>query len=255
MLPRRRLVVGRRARRGAWRPTTRFRARRRRARAARPAVALAAARGARPSRVYDHARLPLDGRGWPASRWPGSVVYELHIGTFTPRARSTPRSTRLDHLVDLGVDIVELMPVAAFPGSTAGGTTACTSCAVHEPYGGPDGFKRLVDACHARGLGGGASTSSTTISGRAATTCLASARTSPTATTTPWGEAVNLDDDGCAEVRRCIIDNALMWLRDYHVDGLRLDAVHALVDDSRRAPARRAVATRSTRSPRSSAGR
>ena len=174
---------------------------------------------------------------------PGPVVYELHVGTFTAGGHARRgASTRLDHLVDLGVDLVELMPVAAFPGRHGWGYDGVHLYAVHEPYGGPDALKRFVDACHARGLGRLPRRRLQPPRARRATTCRASAPTSPTGTTRRGARRSTSTTRAAAEVRRWIIDNALMWLRDYHLDALRLDAVHALADDSRRAPAGRAVA-------------
>jgi maltooligosyltrehalose trehalohydrolase len=183
------------------------------------------------SRVYDHNRFGWTDGGWRGMPLAGSIVYELHVGTFTPEGTLDAAIDRLDHLVELGIDLVELMPVAAFPGKHGWGYDGVHPYAVHEPYGGPDALKRFVDACHGLGLGVvldvvynhlGPSGNYLPVFG-------------PYFTEkhhTPWGAAVNLDDEGSAEVRRWIVDNALMWLRDYHLDGLRLDAVHAMVDDS-----------------------
>ncbi len=159
---------------------------------------------------------------------PGAVIYELHIGTFTPEGTLDAAIGRLDHLVDLGVTVVELMPVAAFPGDHGWGYDGIGLWAVHEPYGGPDALKRFVDACHARGL---AVYLDAVYNHVGPGNRLASFGPYFTdAHLTPWGPAVNLDQPGSDEVRAFIVDNALMWLRDYHLDGLRLDAVHALVD-------------------------
>jgi maltooligosyltrehalose trehalohydrolase len=182
-----------------------------------------------PSRVYDHDAYRWSDRRWPGRALAGSVVYEMHAGTFTEDGTFDAAIDRLDHLVDLGVDHVEVMPVAAFPGRQGWGYDGVHLWAVHDPYGGPDAFKRFVDACHARGLGVVLDVVYNHLgpSGNYLSTF------GPYFTDkhhTPWGAAVNLDDAGSDEVRRWIIDNALMWLRDYHLDGLRLDAVHALAD-------------------------
>jgi maltooligosyltrehalose trehalohydrolase len=184
-----------------------------------------------PSRVYDHDRFSWTDNGWRGVALPGSVFYELHVGTFTPLGTLDAVIDRLDHLVDLGVDIVELMPVAAFPGAHGWGYDGVALSAVHEPYGGPDALKRLVDACHQRGLG----VALDVVYNHLGPSGNYLSSFGPYFTErhhTPWGAAVNLDDEGAREVRRWIIDNALMWLSDFHVDALRLDAVHALVDDS-----------------------
>ncbi|MEP6759879.1 MAG: malto-oligosyltrehalose trehalohydrolase [Sporichthyaceae bacterium] len=183
------------------------------------------------SRVYEHERFAWTDDGWRGVPLAGSIVYELHIGTFTPGGTLDAAIERLGHLVDLGIDLVELMPVAAFPGTHGWGYDGVHPYAVHEPYGGPDALKRFIDACHARGLG----VVLDVVYNHLGPSGNHLPEFGPYFTEkhhTPWGAAVNLDDDGSAEVRRWIIDNALMWLRDYHFDGLRLDAVHALVDDS-----------------------
>ena len=184
-----------------------------------------------PSQVYDHDRFAWSDDAWPGVVLPGTVFYELHVGTFTPEGTLDAVIGRLDHLVDLGVDIVELMPVAAFPGVHGWGYDGVHLSAVHEPYGGPDALKRLVDACHRRGLG----VALDVVYNHLGPSGNYLPSFGPYFTDrhhTPWGMAVNLDDEGSEEVRRWIIDNALMWLRDFHVDALRLDAVHALADDS-----------------------
>jgi maltooligosyltrehalose trehalohydrolase len=184
-----------------------------------------------PSRVYDDGRFAWTDHEWRGMPLTGSIVYELHIGTFTTEGTLDAAIGRLDHLVDLGIDLVELMPVAAFPGRHGWGYDGVHPYAVHEPYGGPDALKRFVDASHARGLG----VVLDVVHNHLGPSGNYLPEYGPYFTEkhhTPWGAAVNLDDEGSTEVRRWIVDNALMWLRDYHVDGLRLDAVHALVDDS-----------------------
>ena len=125
--------------------------------------------------------------------------------------------------------MVEVMPVAEFPGQFGWGYDGVALYAVHEPYGGPDGLKRFVDACHARGLG----VVMDVVYNHLGPAGNYLGRFGPYFTDkyrTPWGPAVNFDDAGSDEVRRFVVDNALMWLRDYHCDGLRLDAVHAIID-------------------------
>jgi len=183
-----------------------------------------------PSRVYDHARFAWTDDGWRGGTLPGTVLYELHVGTFTVEGTFDTAIGRLDHLVDLGVDLVEVMPVAAFDGSHGWGYDGVCLYAVHEPYGGPDGFKRFVDACHGRGLG----VVLDVVYNHLGPSGNYLPRFGPYFTERhqiPWGAAVNLDDAGSDDVRAFIVDNALSWLRNFHVDGLRLDAVHALHDD------------------------
>ncbi len=183
-----------------------------------------------PSRVVDHGAF-----GWTDDRWrgvplAGSVLYELHIGTFTPEGTFDAAVERLDHLVELGISAVELLPCNAFAGRWGWGYDGVAWYAVHDPYGGPDGLKRFVDACHARGLGVVMDVVYNHL-GPAGNYLPEFGPYLTDAHTTPWGSAVNLDRPGSDEVRRYVLENALMWLRDYHVDGLRLDAVHALVDE------------------------
>ncbi len=180
------------------------------------------------SRTYDHSAFRWTDRGWRGGPLHGSVIYELHIGTFTPEGTFDAAAGRLDHLRDLGVDTVELMPVAAFPGRHGWGYDGINLWAVHEHYGGPDGLKRFVDACHARRL---AVFLDVVYNHAGVGNRLAAFGPYFTdAHVTPWGPAVNLDQPGSDEVRDFLIGNALTWLRDYHLDGLRLDAVHALED-------------------------
>jgi maltooligosyltrehalose trehalohydrolase len=180
------------------------------------------------SRSYDHSAFRWTDRSWRGGPLHGSVIYELHIGTFTAEGTFDAAIGRLDHLRDLGVQSVELMPVAAFPGKHGWGYDGINLWAVHEPYGGPGGLKRFVDACHARGL---AVLLDVVYNHVGIGNRLGDFGPYFTeAHVTPWGPAVNLDQPGSDEVRAFLIGNALMWLRDYHLDGLRLDAVHALED-------------------------
>jgi maltooligosyltrehalose trehalohydrolase len=168
-----------------------------------------------------------DWRGSPIDR---AEIYELHIGTFTPEGTLDAAAARLDHLRSIGVTHVELLPVNGFNGTHNWGYDGVAWFTVHEGYGGPDAYRRFVDACHAAGL--------------AVIQDVVYNHLGPSGNYLPlfgpylndaskntWGVSVNLDNEGSTEVRRYIVDDALMWLGDYHVDGLRLDAVHALVDN------------------------
>ncbi len=183
------------------------------------------------SQVYDQAAFVWSDRGWDAPPLALGVVYELHVGTFTQAGTFDSAIERLDYLVELGTTHVELMPVAAFPGGYGWGYDGASLFAVNELYGGPDGLKRLVDACNARGL----AVMLDVVYNHFGPVANYSGRFGPYLTDkhrTPWGGAVNFEDWGSDEVRRFFCDNALMWIRDYHIDGLRLDAVHEFVDRS-----------------------
>ncbi|MBB6172011.1 maltooligosyltrehalose trehalohydrolase [Nocardiopsis mwathae] len=180
-----------------------------------------------PSRRHDHAEFPWNDAAWTGRALPGSVLYELHIGTFTPEGTFDAAIGRLDHLADLGVDLVEVMPVNAFDGTHGWGYDGVLWGAVHEPYGGPDGFKRFVDACHARGLG----VLLDVVVNHLGPSGAYLPRFGPYFDgRTPWGPSLNLDGAGSDEVRRYVLDTVTGLLRHYHLDGLRLDAVHALRD-------------------------
>ncbi|CAN5438281.1 malto-oligosyltrehalose trehalohydrolase [soil metagenome] len=180
------------------------------------------------SQLWDAAAAAWTDDAWQGKSIEGAVIYELHIGTFTPDGTLAAAIERLDYLVDLGVDFVELMPVNAFGGTRGWGYDGVLWYAVHEPYGGPDGLVRFIDACHHRGLGVlidavfnhlGPSGNYLPVFGP----YLSSA-------SNPWGEGINIADADSDDVRDYIIGCALRWMRDFHADGLRLDAVHALVD-------------------------
>ena len=183
------------------------------------------------SRTYDPAGHTWRDQAWTGRQLAGSVIYELHVGTFTPEGTLDAALDRLDHLRSIGVDLVELMPVNAFNGSHNWGYDGVAWFAVQEEYGGPAAYQRFVDGCHGAGIGViqdvvynhlGPSGNYLPLFGP----YLKEGRNT-------WGDLVNLDGDGSAEVRSYIRDNVRMWLADYHVDGLRLDAVHALSDASR----------------------
>jgi maltooligosyltrehalose trehalohydrolase len=180
------------------------------------------------SRVYDTGSFIWTDHAWTGRQLPGSVIYELHIGTFTPGGTFASAIERLDHLVELGVDLVEVLPVNAVDGPRNWGYDGVGWYAVTENYGGPDSFKRFVDACHARGMG----VLLDVVYNHLGPSGAYLDRFGPYfAGSSIWGPGLNLDGAQSEPVRRYVIDNALMWLRDFHVDGLRLDAVHALHDD------------------------
>jgi maltooligosyltrehalose trehalohydrolase len=169
---------------------------------------------------------------WRGLPWSEAVIYELHPGTFSDEGDFAGIARHLDHLVGLGVTMIELMPVAECPGRWNWGYDGVLPFAPARRYGGPDGLKRLVDECHRRGLGvildvvyNHFGPSGNFLHAYASHFFTDKHRT-------PWGSAINFDDVGAPNVRRFFVENALYWLDEFHLDGLRFDAVHAIQDTS-----------------------
>ncbi|HTW09177.1 MAG TPA: malto-oligosyltrehalose trehalohydrolase [Acidimicrobiales bacterium] len=184
-----------------------------------------------PSMTVDHWPFPWHDQGWRAPDWEAAIIYELHIGTFSPQGTFDGAIALLGHLVELGVNTVELLPVAEAGGERGWGYDGVDLWAPHHAYGGPEGLKRLVDACHTRGL----AIVLDVVYNHLGPTGNYLAEFGPYFTDeyrTPWGTAVNMDGTGSYGARDFVVSNAIMWLRDYHFDGLRLDAVHAIFDES-----------------------
>ena len=181
------------------------------------------------SAVVDHERYVWRTADWPGRTLPGAVLYELHAGTYTPEGTLDAAAARLEHLVELGVTHVELMPLCPFPGRHGWGYEGVSLWAVHEPYGGPEALKRFVDRAHELGLGVVLDVVHNHL-GPSGNYLPAFGPYFTETHHTPRGAAVNLDAAGSDEVRAYFLGSALAWLRDYRVDGLRLDAVHALKD-------------------------
>ena len=184
-----------------------------------------------PSRLVDHLTFPWSDRTWNPRPLSSAILYEIHVGTFTQAGTFLGVIERLDYLVELGVTHIELMPVNEFSGPWGWGYDGVDLYAPHYKYGTPDDLKTLIDACHNKGL----AVILDVVYNHFGPVGNYLSQFGPYFTDaykTPWGTAVNLDAKGSHEVRRFFIDNALMWLRDYHFDGLRLDAVHAFVDSS-----------------------
>ncbi|HEY3734982.1 MAG TPA: malto-oligosyltrehalose trehalohydrolase [Streptosporangiaceae bacterium] len=184
-----------------------------------------------PSRLVDHADFDWHDRNWRGVPLPGAMLYECHVGTFSAEGTFDGAIGHLDHLAALGVDAIELMPVAEFSGDRGWGYDGVDLFAPHHAYGGPDGLKRLVDAAHGRGIGVVLDVVYNHL-GPAGNYLPEFGPYFSPRHQTGWGDAVNFDGPGSDEVRRFVIGNALSWLRDYHCDGLRLDAVHAFADAS-----------------------
>jgi maltooligosyltrehalose trehalohydrolase len=186
-----------------------------------------------PSQRVDHAAFAWRHDAFRAAPLASALIYELHVGTFSPEGTYAGAAARLDHLVDLGVTHVELMPVATYPGQRGWGYDGVALFAPHPAYGTPDDLKRLVDACHGRGL----AVLLDVVYNHLGPDGNYLGELGPYFTDrvrTPWGAAVNLDGAGSDEARAFLVDNALHWLRHYRFDGLRLDAVHAFHDQSAR---------------------
>ncbi|HWF59434.1 MAG TPA: malto-oligosyltrehalose trehalohydrolase [Nitrospira sp.] len=183
----------------------------------------------RPSAVLSLDEFHWTDEGWSGIPREGLVFYELHVGTFTPEGTFDAVIPRLPALRELGVTAIEIMPVSQFSGTRNWGYDGVHPYAPQQSYGGPQGLQRLVDACHRHGL--------------AAFLDVVYNHMGPEGSylsefgpyfteryRTPWGAAVNYDDRGSDEVRSFVCNNARMWIRDYHFDGLRLDAIHAIYD-------------------------
>jgi len=186
-----------------------------------------------PSRVVDPDRFQWQTPDWGGLPLEQYLIYELHVGAFTPQGTFDGVIDRLDYLVELGITAVELMPVAQFPGERNWGYDGTFPFAPQNSYGGPEGLKRLVDACHARGL--------------AVVLDVVYNHLGPEGNylhafgpyftdhyRTPWGDAVNFDGPDSDSVRHFFISNALYWITEYRIDALRLDAVHGIYDFSAR---------------------
>ena len=184
-----------------------------------------------PSRIVDHAAFSWTDQRWQARPLSAAILYELHVGTFTPEGTFRAAVEGLPYLTELGITHVELMPIVESSGKRGWGYDGADLYAPHHSYGRPDELKHLIDACHAQGL----AVILDVVYNHLGPAGNYLARFGPYFTdrhTTPWGAAINFDGPGSDEVRRFFCDNALMWLRDYHFDGLRLDAVHAIIDTS-----------------------
>jgi malto-oligosyltrehalose trehalohydrolase len=184
------------------------------------------------SEVIDPASFEWRTEGWTGRRWEEAVIYELHVGTYTPEGTFGALIGKLDHLQSLGVTVLQLMPVNDFPGERGWGYDGVLPYAPHGSYGRPEDLKALVDAAHQRGLGifldviynhFGPDGNYLPIYAPLFTEKHKS----------PWGQGINYDGDNSQLVREFVIQNAIYWLQEFRVDGLRFDAVHAIVDDSR----------------------
>ena len=185
-----------------------------------------------PSEIVDASAYEWQDADWHGGPFDDAVIYELHVGTFTPQGTYAAAAERLDYLASLGVTALELMPLAATPGRWNWGYDGVLPFAPHAPYGRPDDLKRFIDAAHRHGLMVLLDVVYNHF-GPEGNYLAHYANSFFTARhETPWGNGINFDDHSSAVVRQFFIHNALYWLEEYHFDGLRLDAVHAIRDDS-----------------------
>jgi maltooligosyltrehalose trehalohydrolase len=185
-----------------------------------------------PSRVVDPGAWTWTDAGWDGVALEQLVVYELHVGTFTERGTFDAVIPHLGELAELGVTAIELMPIADFPGRRGWGYDGVYFWAAHEAYGGPDGLQRLVDAAHAAGIGVLLDLVLNHVGASGDQAIRAFGPYFTDKYSTFWGEAINYDGEWSGPVREWAIQAAEMWVRDLHLDGLRLDAVHAIFDQS-----------------------
>jgi malto-oligosyltrehalose trehalohydrolase len=184
-----------------------------------------------PSEVVDPEDYAWQDRDWHGRPWNASVIYELHVGSFTEAGTFLAAIDRLDHLLELGVTVLELMPVADFPGRRNWGYDGVLPFAPDSSYGRPEHLKALIDAAHARGLMVILDVVYNHFGPEGNYLSLYAPQFFNSRHQTPWGAAINFDADGSSNVREFFIHNALYWLEEFHLDGLRLDAVHAIADD------------------------
>ena len=184
------------------------------------------------SQVVDAAAFAWADRDFRIRQIQDLTVYELHVGTFSPEGTFEGLRSRLPYLRDLGITAIELMPVADFAGSRNWGYDGVALFAPSRAYGRPDDLRRLVDTAHGHGLAVILDVVYNHLGPEGAYIPRFAKRYLTDKHQTPWGDAVNVDDEGSEIVRRFIIDNAVHWIREYHLDGLRLDATHALIDET-----------------------
>lgn len=186
-----------------------------------------------PTQIVDANSFPWTDQKWRGLELAKYVIYELHVGTFTPEGTLEAAIGKLSHLKGLGVTAIEVMPVNAFPGAHNWGYDGVGLYAVQKNYGGPEALRRFVNAAHENGL----AVIQDVVYNHLGNEGNYLREFGPYFTAkhqTLWGEAINYDDEGCEVVREFVVNNALYWIHEYHMDGLRLDAVQMIKDDSRK---------------------
>jgi maltooligosyltrehalose trehalohydrolase len=187
-----------------------------------------------PSQVVDPTEFEWTDGAWRSRAWHEAVVYELHVGTFTSEGTFAGAEARLDHLVELGVNVIELMPIADFPGKRGWGYDGVLLYAPETAYGTPNQLKSLISAAHARGIAVMLDVVYNHFGPEGNYLGMYSPQFFTERHHTPWGAAINFDGEHARPVRDFFINNTLYWLEEYHFDGLRFDAVHAIMDDSKK---------------------
>ncbi|MBD0288854.1 MAG: malto-oligosyltrehalose trehalohydrolase, partial [Flavisolibacter sp.] len=178
-----------------------------------------------PSQVVNHALYRWNDQGWKAMPLEEMILYELHVGTFTPKGTFEAIIPRLDDLKAIGINALQLMPISQFPGNRNWGYDGTFPYAVQNSYGGPEGLKKLVDTCHQKGI----AVLLDVVYNHIGPEGNYFSRFGPYFTNkycTPWGDALNFDGDWSDGVRDYFSDNALYWFEHFHIDGLRCDAIH-----------------------------
>lgn len=186
-----------------------------------------------PSEVVDPRAFGWRDANWHGRQWDETVIYELHVGTFSPEGTYAGAEKKLDYLAELGVTAVELMPLASFPGERNWGYDGVLPYAPARPYGRPDDLKHFIETAHAKRLTVFLDVVYNHFGPEGNYLWLYAPQFFTDRHHTPWGQAINFDGPDSRTVRDFFIHNALYWLEEYHFDGLRLDAVHAIADDSR----------------------
>lgn len=181
------------------------------------------------SQITEHDSFPWEDKHWQGLELSQMIIYELHIGTFTPEGTFEALTGKLDHLKDLGINTIEIMPISQFPGDRNWGYDGVYPFAAQHSYGGPEGLKKMINACHKKGI----AVILDAVYNHMGPEGNYLSQFGPYFTEkyhTPWGSALNFDDKHSDEVRNFFLENAIMWLEEFHFDGLRLDAVHEIID-------------------------
>jgi maltooligosyltrehalose trehalohydrolase len=186
-----------------------------------------------PSRVVDPGKFTWSDDGWQGRSINGQVIYETHIGTFTPEGTWASAIAQLPELMRIGITVIEVMPVADFPGRFGWGYDGVNLFAPTRLYGEPDDFRRFIDRAHSLGMAVILDVVYNHLGPDGNYLREFSGSYFSSLHKTEWGEAINYDSADCASVREYYLDNVIHWINEYHLDGLRLDATHAIVDDSK----------------------